>query len=248
MVQHYLHIAKVLRLVRADLTWSESRHTVYTQKRLAIPAFLFLVCSALAIVEGKGGNAADTPKEVAKNGDGRHDFDWDIGTWKTYQKRLLHPLTGSTTWVEYQGTDVVHKIWDGANIGEIRAEGPTGHLELFGLRLYNPDTREWSIYFSNSGGGVLSAPVIGSFKGGHAEFIDQESYNGRTILVRFSILDITPDSCRFEQAFSSDGGRTWETNFVVTETRMKGEGADKPGGTSASSLRRGRLWMWGLRN
>ena len=192
------------------------------KKRLPMLTFLFVVCSALGLWQGKQSHASDARTD-AKSRDGRHDFDWDIGTWKTHQKRLLHPLTGSSTWVEYHGTDVVRKIWDGANIGEIKADGPTGHLELFGLRLYNPDTGEWSIYFSNSGGGVLSAPVIGGFKGGHAEFIDQESYNGKAILVRFSILDITADSCRFEQAFSNDGGRTWETNFVVDETRMKDE-------------------------
>src|SRR5689334_16271943 len=70
--------------------------------------------------------------------DGSHDWDWDIGTWKTHQKRLLHPLTGSTIWVEYSGTDVVRKIWDGANSGSIEADGPSGHLQIFAVRLYNP--------------------------------------------------------------------------------------------------------------
>jgi hypothetical protein len=153
--------------------------------------------------------------------DGQHDFDWDIGTWKTHQRRLLHPLTGSTTWVEYDGTDVVTKLWDGGNMGQIKADGPAGHLELFTLRLYNPETHEWNIYFTNSGGGPLSPPVIGGFNDGHGEFIDQEPYHGRTILVRFSISDIASNSARFAQAFSADGGRTWEENFVVTETLVK---------------------------
>jgi hypothetical protein len=132
-------------------------------------------------------------------------------------------LTGSTTWVEYQGTDVVRKIWDGANVGEIRADGPAGHLELFTLRLYNPETHEWSVYFTNSTSGALSPPAVGAFKNGRGEFYDQETYNGRTILLRFSVADITANSCRFEQAFSPDGGRTWETNFIVTETLVKDE-------------------------
>ena len=153
--------------------------------------------------------------------DGQHDFDWDIGTWKTHQRRLLHPLTGSTTWVEYDGTDVVTKLWDGGNMGQIKADGPAGHLELFTLRLYNPETHEWNIYFTNSGGGPLSPPVIGRFNDGHGEFIDQEPYGGRTILVRFSISNITSSSARFAQAFSADGGKTWEENFVVTETLVK---------------------------
>ena len=153
--------------------------------------------------------------------DGRHDFDWDIGTWKTHQKRLLHPLTGSTTWVEYDGTDVVRKIWDGADTGMIEADGPAGHLEIFAVRLYNPDTHEWSINFTNPASGAFGIPSIGGFKDGRGEFYDQEVFNGRTIQLRFSVADITQDSCRFEQAFSTDGGKTWEVNFIVTETRVK---------------------------
>jgi hypothetical protein len=172
------------------------------------------------------GQAQQTSSPPAANSavpahDGRHDFDWDIGTWKTHQKRLLHPLTGSTTWVEYDGTDVVRKVWDGANTGTIEADGPAGHLEIFALRLYNPDAQQWSISFTNSGTGALSQAVVGEFKDGRGEFYDQEPYNGRAILVRFSVSDITPDSCHFEQAFSPDGGKTWEVNFIVTETRMQ---------------------------
>jgi hypothetical protein len=155
--------------------------------------------------------------------DGQHDFDWDIGTWKTHQRRLLHPLTGSTTWVEYNGTDVVRKIWEGANQGIVEADGPAGHLELFTLRLYNLKSHQWNIYFTNSASDILSPPAIGEFKDGHGEFYDQEPYNGRTIMVRFSVSDITPNSCRFEQAFSADGGKTWEPNFIVTETLLKEE-------------------------
>src|SRR5579859_5982451 len=119
--------------------------------------------------------------------DGSHDFDWDIGVWKTHQKRLLHPLTGSTTWVEYQGTDDVRRIWDGANAGLIEADGPSGHLEIYTLRLYNPDAHQWSVNFANKAGGAMSIPSVGEFRNGRADFYDQETYNGRAILLRFSI-------------------------------------------------------------
>lgn len=158
---------------------------------------------------------------AATERDGRHDFDWDIGTWKTHQRRLLHPLTGSTTWVEYNGTDVVQKVWQGASVGKIEADGPSGHLEIFTLRLYNPQAHQWSVYFTNPASGILSLPAVGEFKNGRAEFYDQETYNDRIIWVRFSISDITPNSCHFEQAFSPDGGKTWEPNFIVTETLVK---------------------------
>jgi hypothetical protein len=156
--------------------------------------------------------------------DGQHDFDFEIGTWKTHLSRLLHPLTGSTTWVEYEGTSVVRKVWNGsANLLELEAGGPAGHFEGLSLRLYNPQAHQWSLNFANSRAGILSQPTIGEFKNGRGEFFDQETYNGRTIFVRFIISDITPNSCHFEQAFSDDGGKTWEVNWIATDTRMKEE-------------------------
>ncbi len=161
--------------------------------------------------------------------DGQHDFDFEIGTWKTHLRRLVHPLTGSTTWVEYEGTSVVRKVWDGrANLVELEADGPAGHFEGLNLRLYNPESHQWSLNFANSNGGTVSQPMIGEFKNGRGEFFDQETLNGRAILVRFVISNITTNSCRFEQAFSDDGGKSWEVNWVATDTRMNEE-SDKIG-------------------
>jgi hypothetical protein len=158
--------------------------------------------------------------------DGQHDFDFEIGTWKTHLRRLVHPLAGSTTWVEYDGTTVVRKIWNGrANLVELVADGPAGHFEGLNLRLYNPQSHQWSLNFANSNDGTLSQPTIGGFKDGRGEFFDQETLNGRAIYVRFVISDITPNSCRFEQAFSDDGGKTWEVNWVAIDTRVTNESA-----------------------
>ena len=155
--------------------------------------------------------------------DGQHDFDFELGAWKTHLSRRLHPLTGSTTWVDYEGTSVVRKVWNGrANLLELEVDGPAGHIEGLSLRLYNPQSRQWSLNFSNSKGGGLSPPTIGEFKNGRGEFFAQETLDGRAIYVRFVISDITPKSCRFEQAFSDDGGKTWEVNWLATDTRMKG--------------------------
>lgn len=186
---------------------------------------VLLLCAASIFLPLKAApqTSGTTSGNQISDRDGQHDFDWDIGTWKTHQKRLLRPLTGSSTWVEYNGTDVVRKLWDGGNMGRIAAEGPAGHLELFTVRLYDPDSHQWNIYFSHSGSGALGQPVVGEFKNGRGEFYDQEPYKGRAILVRFSVSDITSDSCHFEQAFSADGGKTWETNFIVTETLVKDE-------------------------
>jgi hypothetical protein len=153
--------------------------------------------------------------------DGQHDFDFETGAWKTQVARLVHPLTGSTTWVTYEGTTIVRKLWNGrANLGELEVDGSAGHIELLSLRLYNPQSRQWSLNVASSGGGTLSVPTIGEFKNGSGEFFDQETFNGRTILVRFVISDITPNSCHFEQAFSNDGGKTWEVNWLATDTRV----------------------------
>ena len=152
---------------------------------------------------------------------GQHDFDFEIGTWKTHLSRRVHPLTGSTTWLQFEGTSIVRKVWDGrANLVELEVDGPTGHIEALSLRLYNPQSHQWSLNSANSRDGTLSVPTIGEFKDGRGEFYDQETFNGRTILVRNVWSDITPTSCRFEQAFSNDGGKTWEVNWIAVDTRV----------------------------
>jgi hypothetical protein len=168
---------------------------------------------------GSGSSLQPTPTER----NGQHDFDFEIGTWKTHLSRLQHPLTGSTTWIEYAGTSVVRKVWNGrANLVELEVDGPTGHIEGLSLRLYNSEAHQWSLNFASKVG-TLSVPTIGEFKNGRGEFFDQEPFNGRTILVRNVWSDITPDSCRFEQSFSDDGGKTWETNWIAIDTRVKDE-------------------------
>jgi len=154
--------------------------------------------------------------------DGQHDFDFEIGAWKTNLKRLVNPLSRSTVWTEYTGTTVVRKVWGGrANLVELVVVGPSGRFEGLSLRLYNPQSRQWSLNFASVNGGVLTAPTIGEFKNGRGEFYGQDIFNGRAILVRFVISDMTADSCRFEQAFSDDGGKTWEVNWVAADTRLK---------------------------
>jgi hypothetical protein len=189
----------------------------------------------LGLAQSKS-DAAKTNGQTLKERDGQHDFDFEIGTWKTHVKRLLRPLTGSTTWVEYEGTTVVRKVWNGrANLVELVMDGPAGHFEGLSLRLYNPETRQWSLNFSNINSGAMSQPTIGEFKNGRGEFFDQETLNGRAIFVRFVISDITPNSCRFEQSFSDDGGKTWEVNWIATDTRVKDESAQQNSDTSKTS-------------
>lgn len=154
--------------------------------------------------------------------DGQHDFDFEIGTWKTHLRRLQRPLSGSTNWLEYEGTTVVRKVLDGrANLVELQVSGPAGRLEGLSLRLYHPQSRQWSLNFANISDGRLVTPSIGEFKNGRGEFYNQDTYNGRAIFVRFVISKISDDQYRFEQSFSADGGKTWELNWIATDTRIK---------------------------
>lgn len=153
--------------------------------------------------------------------DGQRDFDFHIGTWKTNVKRRVRPLTGSTTWTEMNGTTVVRKVLNGrANLVELIADGPNGHFEGLSLRLYNPQSRQWSLNFANAADGFLSERTVGEFRNGRGEFYAQETFDGREIWVRFVISDITASSARFEQAFSDDGGKTWEVNWIAVDTRV----------------------------
>ena len=162
------------------------------------------------------------PQSQTSARDGSHDFDFDFGTWQTHSSRLLHPLTGSRDWVEMDGVTVVSRIWGGrANLAEYRAVGPTGVVELLALRVYNPKSHQWSINFATPNAGTLGAvPGIGEFRNGRADFYDQEAINGRAVLVRFSIWGVTTGEARSEQAFSADGGKTWEVNWITRYTRV----------------------------
>jgi hypothetical protein len=158
--------------------------------------------------------------------DGSHDFDFTVGTWHTHIKRLLHPLSGSNTWVEMNGTVVTRKVWNGkAQLEEIEADGPNGHFEGMNLVLYNPVAHQWALYWASSEDGTIGVPTIGSFKNGRGEMYDQETYNGKTILVRGVWSDITPTTHHFEQSFSEDGGKTWEPNFIAEKTFISSEPA-----------------------
>jgi hypothetical protein len=155
--------------------------------------------------------------------DGAHDFDFLIGNWKAHVRRLPDRLVGSTTWIEYDGISNHKKILDSnANFEEFEVDNPEKHLHIKAqtLRLYNPNSHQWSIYLVDVNKGTLDVPpVVGQFSGARGEFYDQEQYKGRAILVRYIWLNISPKSARMEQSFSPDGGKTWETNWICELTR-----------------------------
>jgi hypothetical protein len=161
--------------------------------------------------------AADAPAAVH---DGAHDFDFNLGTWKTHVSRLVHPLSGSSDWAQYDGTSIVRPVWNGkASLFELEVTGPAGRIEGVGLRLYDAQARQWNLNWTNSTAAKLDGSMIGEFSGGRGVFYGQDTFDGRVILVRNSFSNIKANSSQFEQAFSKDYGKTWETNWIMTFDR-----------------------------
>ena len=154
--------------------------------------------------------------------DGRTDFDFIIGRWKVHNRSLRERLKGSNDWQEFEGTSVARKVLGGiGNIDEITFDRETGPIEGMALRLFDPKSQEWSIYWSSSVTGVLDTPMIGKFENGRGEFFAQEVHGNQHVYSRFIWSGITENSCRWEQAFSPDGGKTWETNWIMEFTRQE---------------------------
>jgi hypothetical protein len=150
----------------------------------------------------------------------RHAFDFELGSWKAHLSRRLKPLTGSNTWVNYDGTSILRPVWNGAaNLGELELDGSAGHIEGLSLRVYNPQTRQWGISYANAAAGTVGAPMVGGFKDGRGEFYAADTLNDRAIFVRFIFSGITAHAFQLEQAFSDDGGKTWEANWIAKFTR-----------------------------
>ena len=155
--------------------------------------------------------------------DGRHDFDFFIGRWAVRHTRLIERLKGCTEWETFGGVCVARAVLNGlGNFDEVSIERPSGRIDGITLRLYDPVARQWSLHWSDSLTGRLFTPTIGGFEAhnGRGEFFAHEVYEGRYILNRFIWSHITPTSCRWEQAFSADGGKDWETNWIMEFTRQ----------------------------
>ncbi len=162
---------------------------------------------------------AETIKEVRG---GPHDFDFEFGAWHAHLKRLVNPLSGSTTWVELDGTSVVRKVWGGrANLGELDIANAGSHIEGLSLRTYNPETRQWNVSWVNANDGMVTSPMVGGFNNGRGEFYNRDTFRGKPIVVRFIFSDLTANTFKLEQAFSGDDGKTWEANWIATFEREK---------------------------
>lgn len=153
--------------------------------------------------------------------DGRVDFDFEMGRWQVRHRRLTELLKGSNAWEEFEGISVARKVLGGLGlIDEISNQRASGPFQGMTLHLFDPQTHQWSIYAANSIQGNLSTPMIGRFAQGRGAFYAYEPIDGRHMYTRFLWLDITPTFYRWEQAFSVDGGSTWETNWIQDHIRL----------------------------
>jgi len=193
---------------------------------------IYLAVCSLAVIaqplQGLAQQNSDASKtntqQASAERDGQHDFDPLLGKWKYHLKRRQHPLTGSNTWVELDGTGECFEVWDGgAELDTIEVDGPSGHLEGLTLRVYNPQSHQWWLYWANRKVGILDPPQVGEFKNGRGEFYAQDTINRKTILIRFVWTNLTTNSPHFEQSFSDDGGKTWEVNWITDQTRVNDE-------------------------
>ena len=148
-----------------------------------------------------------------------HDFDFEMGAWDVSVHRLKDPLSGSSEWIDHGGSTVAHKLLDGrANVVEVTNDAPGGRSQFLAIRLYNPQARQWNITFAHAASGSMDTPLYGSFDRGRGEFYGPDTFKGRAILVRLLFFP-GADNWRSEQAFSIDGGKTWETNWITTYKR-----------------------------
>ena len=197
-------------------------NSLKTVKRLVVALLAMSALHSLPSAAQQSAAANGTAVLPAAR-DGSHDFDFLIGDWKAHVRRLPNRLQGSNEWVVYDGISNHKKLLDSnANFEEFDVSSAQTHARIKAqtLRLYNPETHQWSIYLVDVDKGTLDLPPVrGQFNGKRGEFYDQDFFSGRAIYVRYVWLDISPKSARMEQSWSADGGQTWEVNWTCKLSR-----------------------------
>jgi hypothetical protein len=183
---------------------------------------VLVACLAAVLLTATASSGEASAPAPAVSADGQQDFDWEFGVWRSDVRVLADPLSGSEEWLQFRGTSVVRPLMEGrANVVEFDVSGEAGRIEALNFRLYEPQSDRWSSTFVNMRDGLLTPSVYGGFHDGVGEFYGQDQLDGRPIEVRFLIFRLGPDKARFEQAYSDDGGATWETNWISVDRRIR---------------------------
>src|SRR5438093_6295634 len=141
------------------------------------------------------------------------DFDFWMGSWKGHNRRLRERLAGCDEWDEFESKSRARPILGGMGNEDVFLTDYAGGYVGMSFRFFDPETRQWSIYWADSRrSGTLDPPVVGSFSGDTGIFKGPDTFEGRPIVVRYTWADVAAPTPRWEQAFSDDGGESWETN------------------------------------
>ena len=152
-----------------------------------------------------------------------HDFAFETGSWSVVHRKLAQRLAGSDDWYEFEGTCRAWELMGGeGNVDDHELADPRGAYRAASLRRYDEAAKRWSIWWWDSRAAAIGPPVHGSFVDGVGTFFGDDEHDGKPVLVRYLWSEITSRSARWEQAFSPDGGVTWETNWTMRFERRDG--------------------------
>jgi hypothetical protein len=182
-------------------------------------AFLAILVGSMTSAQPSRG---DSKAAQDANLTGLHDFDFLLGRWRVHHRQLKERLADSHEWTEFEGSLVTRRLMNGwANVGDNIFKMPGGEVRGVGLRSYDPKTGQWSVWWldGRDPSADLGAPIKGGFQNGIGTFFSDEMYRGKPIRVRVTWSRITSTSAHWEQAFSPDGGKSWETNWASDFTR-----------------------------
>ncbi len=149
-----------------------------------------------------------------------NDFDFMVGKWKIHNRKLKKRLNNCDEWLEFEARQEFKKILNGfGNIDSFKTEFDGKPFEGMTLRLFNPLTKLWSIYWADSNAVVLDVPQIGSFNDNIGEFFARDTFEGKPIIVKFNWDKTNRNEPIWSQAFSADEGKTWEWNWYMYFTK-----------------------------
>ena len=187
-----------------------------------VACVLLLGAISVVMLFSLNGELHSLAKSHSVRDSSEHDFDFLVGSWTVQHRRLKHRLARSNEWETFSGTCRAWLVLAGkGNVDDNLLEAPTGTYRALTLRAFDPQTNSWSIWWlDNRHPHQLDVPVVGKFDDGVGTFIANDTFNGRPIVERFIWSDITPNSAKWQQAFSDDGGKTWETNWTMEFHRL----------------------------
>jgi hypothetical protein len=153
----------------------------------------------------------------APSANGAKDFDFLLGGWRVQHRRLKRRLQACDDWETFRGTSQAWPLLNGqGNVDDNLLELPGGHYRAVSLRAFDPASGSWSIWWLDARHPAqIDVPVRGRFVDGIGTFVADDQFEGRPIRVRFIWSRITKVGAQWEQAFSDDGGTSWETNWVM---------------------------------